>query len=109
MNIFTRLFFIAAIAGIMNSAVTAVLPLVYGQSSGSAYAEDWKTEFDEICRKTNDPVSLSKEELKALISRSDKLKTVIETLGETEKKVYLKRLRVCRELFVFMLESKEKE
>ncbi|MBA4374232.1 MAG: hypothetical protein C0402_15380 [Thermodesulfovibrio sp.] len=75
----------------------------------SAAAQDWKAEFDEICKKTTDAMSLSKEELKQLLARGEKLKAVIGTLDETEQKVYLKRLRLCQDLFAFVLESKEKE
>jgi hypothetical protein len=54
-------------------------------------------------------MSLSKEELKQLIERCDRLRQTVENQEETEKKVYLKRLRLCRELFAYVLESKEKE
>lgn len=75
----------------------------------SVYAQDdWKKEFEEICSRTDDAMSLSKDELKALVARCDKLKPLIEKLDETEKKVYLRRLQLCRDLFSFVLESKEK-
>ncbi len=76
----------------------------------SAYAQDdWKTEFEDICSKTNDAMALTKKELKTLIERCDKLKPLIEKLDEAPRKVYLKRLQACRDLFVFVLESKEKD
>lgn len=75
----------------------------------SVYAQDdWKKEFEEVCSRTDDAMSLSKDELKALVARCDKLKPLIEKLDETEKKVYLRRLQLCRDLFSFVLESKEK-
>lgn len=69
--------------------------------------QDWKAEFDDICSKTNDAMSLAKEEIKSLIERCDKLKPTIEKLDESTKKVYLKRLQMCRDMLVFTLESKE--
>ncbi len=82
------------------------VPMLYG----TAYAEqDWKTEFEDICGKTQDAMVFSPEELRKLIERCDKIKPLIEKLGETERKVYLRRLEMCRELFVFTLESKEKK
>jgi hypothetical protein len=48
------------------------------------------------------------EELKDLIARCDTLKPLIEKLDESQRKVYLKRLSLCRDLLVFVLESKEK-
>ena len=75
----------------------------------SAHAQDdWKKEFEDICSRTDDAMSFSKDELKSLIARCEKLKSVIEKLDESTKKVYLRRLQLCRDLFVFVLESKEK-
>jgi uncharacterized protein CbrC (UPF0167 family) len=70
--------------------------------------EDWKAEFDDICAKTADSMSLSKAEIKDLIARCDKLKPRIEKLDESTAKVYLKRLQMCKDLYVFVLESGSK-
>lgn len=76
-------------------------------STESVHAQDdWKTEFEVVCAKTQDPGALSDVELKSLIERCDRLKPLIEKLDETQKKVYLKRLRMCRNLFVFILENR---
>jgi hypothetical protein len=75
----------------------------------AAYAQDdWKKEFEEICARTDDAMSFGREELKGLISRCDKLKPAIEALDESARKVYLRRLQLCRDLLAFVLESKEK-
>jgi len=75
----------------------------------SAYAqESWKIEFDDICAKTSDAMSLEKLDLKSLVERCDKLKPEIEKLDETTRKVYLKRLQQCRDLFTFVLDSQSK-
>ncbi len=71
--------------------------------------DDWKIEFDDVCSKTQDAVIFSPDELRNLIARCDKLKPLIEKLDETQRKVFLKRLQLCRDLFSFALESKEKE
>jgi hypothetical protein len=77
--------------------------------SGVAHAQqNWRSEFDDLCGKTQEADALSVDELKQLIERCEKLKERIETLDETQRKVYLKRLQMCRDLFVFMLEAKEK-
>ena len=68
--------------------------------------DDWKAEFEDICSKTEDPMALSTEEIKGLIDRCDKLKPRIEKLDESTAKVYSKRLKMCKDLFVFVLESK---
>lgn len=75
-------------------------------SGNYAHADDaWKTEFDDICSKTDEASALPKAELQMLIERCDKLKTRIEALDESARKIYMKRLQVCRDLFVFVLES----
>jgi hypothetical protein len=76
----------------------------------SAYAqEDWKKEFDDVCSKTQDAMQFTDDELRSLVDRCDKLKPLIEGLDETQKKVYLKRLAMCRNLFEFMLKSRQKK
>lgn len=77
------------------------------------YAQkDWKEEYSAVCGETQDAMSLSVEELRSYIDRCDKLQERIQELGEphdTERKVYSKRLKMCRELYQFVLQYKEKE
>ncbi|HXY00302.1 MAG TPA: hypothetical protein VEI54_05230 [Candidatus Limnocylindrales bacterium] len=79
-------------------------------SSSSAQApsaqEAWQKEFDDICSKTQDAMAFSQEELASLISRCDALQPQIEKLDPTRKKVYLRRLRMCRGLYSYVLDSK---
>ncbi len=71
--------------------------------------ENWKKEFAEICGSTDDSMKLSQDELKKLIAGCDRLRPAIESLEETPRKVYLKKLHMCRGLLLFVLESKEKK
>ena len=71
--------------------------------------EDWSKEFDEICSKTEDAMTFSVEELKSRVDRCDALKPRIEKLDEPQRKVTLKRLQMCRDLYAFVLEMKEKK
>ncbi|HBH61003.1 MAG TPA: hypothetical protein DDX85_04525 [Nitrospiraceae bacterium] len=73
------------------------------------YAQEWKDEFDDICGKTQNAMNLSPDELKSLIDRCNKLRARIEQLEESQKKVYLKRLSLCQDLFSFVLQSKENQ
>ncbi len=76
----------------------------------SAYAqEDWKKEFDDVCSKTQDTTLFTEDELKSLVDRCDKLKPLIERLDDAGKKVYLRRLAMCRNLFEFVLKSRQKK
>jgi hypothetical protein len=71
--------------------------------------DDWNSEFEDICSRTQDAMSFTIEELKDLVERCEKLEPSIEKLDDTRRKIYLKRLRMCRDLFAFALESKMKE
>ena len=74
-----------------------------------ARAEDaWKAEFEEVCGKTEDSMGMTKDELKALMARCDKLKPTIDAQEETVRKVYLRRLQMCRDLFAYVYEVKNK-
>jgi septal ring factor EnvC (AmiA/AmiB activator) len=72
----------------------------------TAKAEPWQQEFDQVCGKTQDAMSLTVEELKALVGRCDALEPKIEKLDETRRKVYQRRLKQCRGLYAYVLESK---
>jgi hypothetical protein len=69
--------------------------------------EGWKAEFEAVCSKTDVAMALSPEELKGLIAGCDRLKPKIEAQEESTRKVYLRRLQMCRELYKYLLETKE--
>jgi hypothetical protein len=89
---------------------------IVGGCINTVYAQeqaDWKQEFAEICAQTQNAMELSVTDLKDRIERCDKLQERIDKLegprAETEKKVFTKRLKMCRELYNFALEHKEHE
>ena len=55
------------------------------------------------------PCLLNSKKLAALIQRCDVLVPQIEKLDDTWKKVYMGRLRMCRGLYAYVLESKRNE
>ena len=71
--------------------------------------EGWKSEYDTICSKTDVAMTLSTEELKGLIARCDQLKLRIEAEEESTRKVYLRRLKMCRDLYDYVLENKARK
>lgn len=81
-------------------------PFLFGSSTSLAQ-EEWKAEFEAVCSKTDVEKALSLEELKGLIAGCDRLKPKIEAQEESTRKVYLRRLQMCRELYKYLLESKE--
>ncbi|MGV1100443.1 hypothetical protein ACUUL3_13670 [Thiovibrio sp. JS02] len=75
----------------------------------SLAADDWKTEFNAICGQTQNALGFSVDELDSLIGRCDALKPRIEGLADSqasERKVFLQRLKMCREFYAFALSSK---
>lgn len=75
-----------------------------------AHGEDaWRTDFNLTCAQSNDAMALSMAELKMLIEQCDRLQKIVEVQDETVRKVYLKRLQLCKNLYVFVLESKMQE
>lgn len=76
-----------------------------------AYAADesWKPDFERVCGQTDNAADMTIEELKKSLEKCDALKSRIEELESTPRKIYLKRLQMCRNLFQFMLDSKQKK
>ncbi len=101
----TVIFATAISFALLSPSTGGILQLV----ARAAYAQDWKTEFEAVCSRTQDAAGMTPEELKDLVSRCDKLEPQIEKLDETQRKVYTKRLKMCRDLYAFVLESKEKQ
>jgi len=71
-------------------------------------ADAWRVEFDAICAKTQDAMALPLDELRSLVARSDKLLPELEKLEPSQRKVFVKRLQGCRNLYAFVLESRQK-
>lgn len=69
--------------------------------------EGWKAEYDSVCSKTDIAMTLTAEELRGLIAQCDLLKPKIEAEEESTRKVYLRRLQMCRDLYKYVLEAKE--
>ena len=80
--------------------------MVAGLSSAAAEERAWLTEFNDLCAKTEVAMTLSSEELAALLSRCEQLQPAIEAEDPSTRKVYLRRLQQCRDLYRFVLESK---
>ena len=70
--------------------------------------EDWKGDFETVCSKTQDAMTFSVDELKDLIVKCNKLKPLIEKLDESQRKVYLRRLQLCKDLFVLCSNQKKR-
>lgn len=68
--------------------------------------ENWKDSFNEICGKVQGAESMSNQEIKAMMDRADKLVPMIKSSNEPGKKVFLLRLKRCRGVYEFMLDTR---
>lgn len=94
-----------------NSFVHLALAVLFAFTAISiVYAADtWRDSFDDICGKVSIAGDLNEKELAELIARADKLSPEILKSDDAAKKVYLKRLKSCRGVFEFMLDTKQSE
>ena len=88
------------------SATGLLVSLLAASLLGAQEPIDWRVEFEAVCGTTEASTSLTVEELSALIARCDKLAERIGAEEETVRRVYLRRLKMCRDLLAFVLESK---
>jgi len=93
------------IASHIRAAGLLLLLLATG-SAGAQEPPDWRVEFEAVCGTTDASTTFTVEELTSLIARCDKLAVVIGAEEETVRRVYLRRLKMCRDLLAFVLESK---
>ena len=81
--------------------------------TGSHAQQDWKQEYATVCAETQNATNLSSEVLRDYIDRCDKLQERINELNGSEgvsgKKVYTKRLKMCRDVYKYALDYKSKE
>jgi hypothetical protein len=96
--------FVAAIGG--GYAIGEPAP---SEVQAARAREAWQAEFDDICSRSQNAMTFSQQELADLIQRCDVLMTQIEKLDGTRKKLCMGRLRKCRGLYAYVLESKRNE
>jgi len=84
-------------------------PVCLREAVAAEAVESWKAEFDTVCGQTDNAAEMTVAELKKALERCDALTPKIEALEATPRKIYLKRLQMCRNLFVYLLEGKEKK
>ena len=80
-----------------------------GPARAAAEEAGWRAEFDAVCGQSENSMTMTVAELRAALERCDKLKSVIDSLEPTPRKVYQKRLQMCRNLLAYMLETRLKE
>ena len=85
---------------------TLVFLLIFHSNFLFAGDLGWKESFDRICAISGDSEGLTIVQLEELIVESDELLLRIEASEIPQKKVYLIRLKKCRNFFIFMRDFK---
>ncbi len=96
-----RISVLAAGIGILSAAALVLSPARADQG--------WMGEFEAVCGRTDAAMTLSTEELKDLVARCDRLKERIESEEESTRKIYLRRLKSCKDLYLFVLDTRKPE
>jgi hypothetical protein len=86
------------------AAIVAALGLAPGVARP---ADGWRKEFEDLCSRTQDAMVLKDDELRSLVERCDRLKPALDALSEPERKAYSRRLAACRNLYAYVLESRQ--
>ena len=89
--------------------LAAVLIVLVAAASYAAEQDEWKADFDRLCGVTDMAHTFSADELRSLVVDCDRLMATLEKVNPPKKKLYLFRLKKCRNLFSFMLSTKEAE
>jgi hypothetical protein len=87
------------------AGLTFACILTLASVSSTFAADTWQASFEEVCSKVDISGTLSSKELVSLIEKADKLKPVIESSSDPSKKRFLQRLKKCRSMYEFILES----
>src|SRR5574340_848350 len=93
----------------INIGVGLLLFLLMSYFSPLASAQSWVEDFDRICSQAEEADSLPTTKLQELVVESDKLLGVIEAGDDPRKKVYIFRLKKCRNLFAYIINLREAE
>ena len=83
------------------------LLMLQGNVSATA-GMDWREGFDRVCAITAESENLTIDQLNELITESDELLVRIKASEDPKKKLYLIRLKKCRNFLVFMRDFKQK-
>lgn len=86
--------------------LAAVLFMIASAASYAAENGGWESDFDRICGVTDMATTLSVNELRDLIADCDRLLETLSKVNHPKKKLYIFRLKKCRNLFAFVLDTK---
>lgn len=88
-------------------ALLLVLAIVL-TSAAPCSAQPWKEEFERLCGQAEGAGSLPTDELRKIVADCDKLLETLQQIDTADKKVYIFRLKKCRNFYQYTIEMKER-
>ncbi|MBU0485898.1 MAG: hypothetical protein KKB30_15450 [Proteobacteria bacterium] len=93
---------------ILTRIILSVI-FVFVSCVSSFGAEEWRSDFDRLCGYIMEIEKYTPEKLRSFVDESDKLLKIMSESKETDLKVYIFRLKKCRNFFDYMATVKEEE
>jgi hypothetical protein len=90
-----------------SACIVLLLLMFMPYFSSFAAAQAWIEDFDKICAQADIADTLPTETLQELAVESDRLLAVIEASDDPRKKVYIFRLKKCRNLFAYIMDLRK--
>lgn len=91
---------------LVTVAIVFALSFPVDRAAGQQDQGTLDREFAEVCSKTDDAMTLSSEELVVLVGRCDAMKSEAGKMAEPGRKIFLKRLQLCHDLYSFTLDTR---
>lgn len=97
------------LGSLLAAAIWVLAPAARVAAQPATGERPWQEEFHAVCGDTNASLSLDRDGLRAVVGRCDRLGERLASEQESTRKVYSRRLQLCRDFYLFMLEKKGSE
>jgi hypothetical protein len=72
-----------------------------------AAAVEWREDFERLCAGIETAEGMSSEELEGAVKECDKLLKTLEEIDNPKKKMFIFRLKKCRNFYQYSIDLKE--
>ena len=88
-----------------HSAIMLLLLAMMANAEIAGGAEEWRTEFEDVCGRTSEAAILPLIELQALIAKGERVRKVLESERKSVRIVFQKRVQKCLDLYRTIADS----
>lgn len=92
-----------------HSAIMLLLLAMLANSEIAGGADEWRTEFEDVCGRTSEAAILPLIELQVLIAKGERVKKMLESEKESVRIVFQKRVQKCMDLYRNIADSMQPE